>query len=115
MLSFEQDLAAYRASTGLACPQNGSDVHSGLTPAKDRGENGDYDAFVQRILAAYARRVATGDPEDLAVMLACRGVMDKAIAAAVVGGRATRGWTWAEVGRVAELTRQGACKRWGGA
>ena len=56
-------------------------VKPGLTPnraskrgkrAKRQVENDQFDAFVRRILAAYARRVATGDIEALRIWRRCR-------------------------------------------
>jgi hypothetical protein len=121
--SFGEDLAAHRASTGAGCPQNGSRVRNLRTPPADRPrrprrhrENGDYAAFLLRVIRAYGRRVAAGDPEDLGVMLACHAEMGEAIAKAVQAARAEQGWTWADVGRVAGgITRSSAHERWGGA
>ena len=49
-------------------------VKPGLTRkrAKRVVENDQFDAFVRRILAAYARRVATGDIEALRIWRRCR-------------------------------------------
>jgi len=56
-------------------------------------ENDDYAAFARRILAAYARRVASGDVEALAQMTALAADLDVAIGQAVTGLRevGTRG------------------------
>lgn len=71
--------------------------------------------MVLRIIRAYGRRVAAGDLEDLEAMLECRDEMDTAITDAVRTARDTLGWTWADVGRAAGITRSSAHERWSGA
>ncbi len=118
--AFEQDLSAHRARAGVACPQIASRVRVVRTSVDDRPrrarrprENGDYAAFLLRVIHAYGRRVAAGDPEDLTVMLACHEEMGTTIAEAVRTARAEQGWTWADVGRAAGTTRSSAHERWG--
>lgn len=67
---------------------------------------------VSRMLASYGRRVATADPEQLAQLVALQAQLDDIAQAAVDGLRAT-GFTWAEIGQHAGITKQGAQQRWG--
>jgi len=86
-------------------------VKAGLTPKRAR-ETPEYAGMVRRILRAHGRRVADGDPEDLAELVAMRSVLDASIAEAVEGMRA-RGLSWAEIGRGLGTTRQAAQATWG--
>ena len=85
-----------------------------LTPKRARPvvENDAYAAFAHRILAAYARRVATGDIDALTLLTGLSADIDTAIHAAVAGLRA-RGYSWAEIGTRLGITRQAAQQRWG--
>jgi hypothetical protein len=73
-----------------------SSVNTPLTPNRTRltVENPEYAAFARRILTAYARRVATGDIEALALMAELAGTIDASIRDAVTGLR-DRGYSWA--------------------
>ena len=75
-------------------------------------ENDDYAAFTRRILAAYARRVASGDVEALARMTTLAADLDEAIGQAVTGLREF-GYSWTEIGLRLGITRQAAQQRWG--
>lgn len=75
-------------------------------------ENDAYAAMLERMLRAYARRVAEGDPEDLTRMLALRDRFDELVLDAVTGLRQNWGASWADVGRAAGMTRQSAFDRW---
>jgi len=85
-----------------------------LTPDRTRQavENPEYAAFVRRILKAYARRVAVGDIEALALMAELADRIDTSIRDAVTGLRA-RGYSWADIGSRLGVTRQAAQQRWG--
>ena len=89
-------------------------VKTSLTPQRARRlvENDDYAAFARRILRAYARRVADGDVEALALMLGLSAEIDTAIGQAVTGLRSF-GYSWAEIGSRLGITRQAAQQRWG--
>ena len=103
---------------GTASPAAGSagpdTVKDTLTP--DRAgrtvENDEYAAFARRVLRAYARRVADGDVEALALMLGLSAEIDDAIAQAITGLRGS-GYSWAEIGSRLGITRQAAQQRWG--
>jgi hypothetical protein len=102
-------------STGQGQPPTGQNtVKRALTPKRARPvvENDDYAAFAHRILAAYARRVATGDIDALTRMTDLADEIDTAIGQAVTGLRAF-GYSWAEIGTRLGITRQAAQQRWG--
>jgi hypothetical protein len=90
-------------------------VNTALTAKRARPvvENDAYAAFARRILAAYARRVATGDIEALIAMTGLAADIDTALREAVTGLRAF-GYSWAEIGSRLGITRQAAQQRWGG-
>ena len=73
----------------------------------------DYAAFTRRVLAAYARRVATGDIDALTSLARLSADLDTAITHAVAGLRGV-GYSWAEIGAQLGITRQAAPQRWGG-
>ena len=83
-----------------------------LKRARPVVENDAYAAFARRILAAYARRIATGDIEALTLMTGLAGDIDTAIAHAVTGLREF-GYSWADIGSRLGVTRQAAQQRWG--
>lgn len=71
-------------------------------------ENTEYTAFARRIIRAHGRRIAEGEPVDLAEMVALRKEMDAVILQAVQGMRETHGWSWAQIGDALGITRQAA-------
>ena len=97
-----------------ASPADENTVNKSLTPKRARRlvENDDYAAFARRILRAYARRVADGDVEALALMLGLSAEIDTAISQAVTGLRKF-GYSWADIGSRLGITRQAAQQRWG--
>lgn len=74
--------------------------------------NAEIAAMIRRMLRAMARRAASADPDDLAMLLAMRAELDSAIADAVAGLRAA-GFTWESISEATGTTRQAACQRWG--
>jgi len=92
-----------------------SGVNRSLTPKRRKRvtENDDYAAFVRRAIAAYSRRVATGDIDALEGMAALSADLDTAIAHAVTALRARHGYSWADIGTRLGITRQAAQQRWG--
>jgi hypothetical protein len=85
-----------------------------LTPKRGRPpiENDAYAAFARRILAAYARRIATGDIESLTELTSLANDIDAAMHEAITGLRGF-GYSWAEIGSRLGVTRQAAQQRWG--
>ena len=99
----------------MASPAGRSTVKNPLTPNRARPvvENDAYALFAQRILRAYARRIADGDIESLTLMTHLADELDTAIGEAVTGLRGC-GYSWAEIGSRLGITRQAAQQRWGG-
>lgn len=93
----------------------GRRVNPGLT-AKRRSrpvvENDTYAAFSRRVIAAHARRIATGDIEALPDLTALYDDLDQAVHDAVLGLRAC-GYSWTEIATRLGITRQAAHQRWG--
>jgi hypothetical protein len=79
---------------------------------RDDVENPEYAAFGRRVIRAHGRRVAAGDVEGLADLLALADELHGAIQAAVDGLRG-HGYSWAEIASRLGLTRQAAQQRWG--
>jgi hypothetical protein len=102
--------------TTMPFPASKNTVNSRLTPKRPRPvvENDEYAAFVSRILAAYARRIATpGDIEALNPLLSLAADIDTAARQAVTGLRERHGYSWADIGSRLGVTRQAAQQRWG--
>ncbi len=101
-------------AAGAGDPSRRSSVKAGLTPNRRRRpvENDEYARFLQRVMRAYARRVAGGDVDALADMAALATELDEAIAQAVTGLRKT-GYSWAEIAARLGVSRQAAQQRWG--
>ncbi|GLX08578.1 hypothetical protein Misp03_55040 [Microbispora sp. NBRC 16548] len=105
-----------RTCTGpSAMPEAASTDKPTLTPEPPRRvvENDEYAAFARRVIRAYGRRIATGDVEALADAVALVAELDTAIAHAVTGLR-SQGYSWADIARPLNVTRQAAQQRWGG-
>jgi len=103
------------STTTLARQSKRNGVRSDLTPPRrTRGtvENKDFAAFAGRILRAFARRVAEGDVEALADLLAFGKQIDRATQDAVDGLRKF-GYSWSEIAARAQITKQTAQERWG--
>ena len=101
-------------TTNQPRPDSGNTVKRDLTRKRRarQVENDEYAAFVRRILRAYARRIAEGDIDSLALMTSLAADIDQAIAQAVTGLR-TQGYSWADIGSRLGVTRQAAQQRWG--
>jgi hypothetical protein len=89
-------------------------VNKSLTPKRPRRviENDEYAAFIRRVLRAYSRRVATGDIEAIASMTDLASQLDTAIQQAVTSLHHA-GYSWADIARPLNITRQAAQQRWG--
>jgi hypothetical protein len=107
-------LTGHDSTAHPASPNGTNTVKHPLTPnrAGRAVENDEYAAFARRVLRAYARRVADGDVEALALMLGLSAEIDAAIGQAVAGLREF-GYSWAEIGSRLGITRQAAQQRWG--
>ena len=91
-----------------------SGVKKLLTPKRPYRvvENDEYAAFLRRVIAAYSRRVASGDIEAITVMVALANDLEGATRQAITGLRAS-GYSWADIAMRLGITRQGAQQRWG--
>jgi hypothetical protein len=89
-------------------------VNKPLTPKRRTRvvENDEYAAFLRRVIAAYSRRVASGDIEAITTMARLSGELEDAIRQAITGLRAY-GYSWADIAMRLGITRQGAQQRWG--
>lgn len=84
-----------------------------MSRKRGKVEHAEYAAMMRRLIAAHARRVADGDVEDLAELVALRNQLDAAIGDAVHGMRAAHGRSWADIAQATGTTRQAAFQRWG--
>lgn len=80
--------------------------------AKRVVENAEFDAFVRRILRAYARRVAAGDVEALRTLVTLTTELDATVRLAVAGLRQVP-YSWAEIADRLGVSRQAAQMRYG--
>src|SRR3954454_24186628 len=95
-------------------------VKPALTPkprakrSKREVENAAFDAFVRRILRAYARRVAAGDVEALASLSQLSSEVDAVTRLAVAGLRLSPySYSWSEIADRLGVTKQAAQMRYG--
>lgn len=77
-----------------------------------RTEADEYGAFVRRICRAYGRRVADRDIDGLAGLAQLAADVEATTQAAVTQLRA-QGYSWTDVGRALNITRQAAQQRYG--
>lgn len=75
-------------------------------------ENGEFAGFTRRILAAYARRIATGDVEGLAALVDFHTEVDNLTRTTVQALR-DFGYSWAEISARLGVTKQAAQQRFG--
>jgi hypothetical protein len=95
-------------------------VRSALTPkprtkrSKRQVETTEFDAFVRRILRAYARRVAVGDVEALRSLAMLSSEVDAVTRLAVTGLRKPPySYSWSEIADRLGVTKQTAHERYG--
>jgi ribosomal protein S20 len=95
-------------------------VKDTLTPkprakrSKREVENAQFEAFVRRILRAYARRVAAGDVEALHSLSALSSEVDAVTRLAVAGLRkAPYSYSWSEIADRLGISKQAAQQRYG--
>ena len=95
-------------------------VRSALTPkprtkrSRRQVETTEFDAFVRRILRAYARRVAAGDVEALRSLALLSSEVDAVTRLAVAGLRKPPySYSWSEIADRLGVTKQTAHERYG--
>lgn len=97
----ESIYSAQRASKTLSGPYNAS-------------ENEQFCEMVERMILAMERRVSDGDIEGLRALAQLRRVVDGATHRTVTRLRAEPwNYSWADIGRVLQITRQSAQERFG--
>jgi hypothetical protein len=94
-------------------------VNPALTPKprkrlRRQVENAEFDAFVRRILRAYARRVAAGDVEALSSLSQLSSEVDAVTRLAVAGlRRQPYHYSWSEIADRLGISKQAAQQRYG--
>lgn len=94
-------------------------VNKSLTPqprkrTKRPVETSQFDAFARRILRAYSRRVADGDIEALASLVALSSELDAVTRLAVTGLRKSPySYSWSEIADRLGVSKQAAQQRYG--
>lgn len=76
-------------------------------------ETADYAAMLRRMVRAYGKRIADGDPSDLAAAVELAAELNDTIGRAVAGMRDEAGFSWAELAVELGVSRQAAQQRWG--
>lgn len=87
-------------------------VKTPLTVNRHRDAD-EYAAMLRRMLRAFGRRVAAGDPDDLAELVALRETLEQAISEAVAGQRETHGYSWGDLAASLGTSRQAVHQRYG--
>ena len=79
-----------------------------------KAENTEFGAFSRRIIRAYSRRIADGDLDGLADLVALRDAVDDAIDSAVTGLRAEpHAHSWRAIAQRLGVSKPSVVKRWG--
>lgn len=68
--------------------------------------------MLSRMVRAYGRRLADGDPADLARAVKLSAQLERTIGEAVAAARAEHGWSWAELAVELGVTRSAAQQRY---
>ena len=76
-------------------------------------ETTEYAAMMSRMMRSYGRRIATGDPSDLADAVKLQRQLDAIIRDAVTAMRAESGFSWQQLADELGVTRQAAQQRYG--
>jgi hypothetical protein len=84
-----------------------------MTRTAPKAETTEYAAMLTRMVRSYSRRIADGNPSDLADAIKLQRTLDEAIGQAVANMRATTGYSWAELAVELGVTRQAAQQRFG--
>lgn len=82
--------------------------------AKREREAPEVAAACKRLLVALARRAGDGELEALEALAQLQGTVSEQLGVAVSGYRhGPAGASWADIGRILNVTRQSAHERWG--
>lgn len=77
-------------------------------------ETTEYAAMMQRMMRSYGRRIADGDPSDLADAVKLQRQLDGIIREAVAAMREQSGFSWQQLADELGCTKQAAQQRYGG-
>jgi uncharacterized protein with PIN domain len=81
--------------------------------AKREYETADYVAMMRRMTRGLGRRLADGDPADVASALDVSRELDRVIKESVRAMREAHGFSWAQIADELGMTRQAAQQRFG--
>ena len=84
-----------------------------MTASSSRYETTDYLAMLRRMTRALGRRLAAGDPSDLAEAVKLQRELDDVIRASVQAMREETGYSWQQLADELGCTRQAAQQRYG--
>jgi len=94
-------------------PRNGGlGVNGSLTPRTPR-ETTDVAAGIARMIRGLSRRAEAGDLAAITALRELDQVVSVEALRAAHALNVVHGYTWAEIGRATQLSRQGAQQRWG--
>lgn len=82
--------------------------------AKTVRENSEYAQMLGRMMRAHGRRIADGDPSDLADAIRLADEFDQIIRQAVADMRAQSGFSWQQLADELGVTRQAVSQRFRG-
>lgn len=110
-------LASFAEDLALGRKRGHAHVNGPLTMKRSRRQRStetlEFAAMMRRMVAAHGRRVADGDVEDLADLLALVDLLQDVVTDAVRASRVRSGRSWSDIARAAGTTRQAAQQRWG--
>lgn len=75
-------------------------------------ENAEYAKMMSKMIKAFGRRAANGNPNDLALLVIAQEELTRATQLAV-NGLIAQGFSWSEIAKPLGCTRQNAWKKWG--
>ena len=92
-----------------------ADQKTSRTPGELSGasDNEQFCDMVERMIMAMGRRVANGDVDGLRALAQLRKAVDVATKSAITELRADWDYSWADVARPLQITRQSAQERFG--
>lgn len=106
------DLKPLQGIRTRARRKRGFSVNRSLTPRTPR-ETADVAAGVGRMIRGLSRRAEAGDLQVVAALRSLDQQLAQELLRAIHGLHVQHGYSWAEIGLAAGITRQAAQKRWG--
>lgn len=83
------------------------------TRTRETTETQDYVAMLSRMIRGLGKRVAAGDPADLAAAVQLQAQLDAVIRDSVAVMRETSGFSWQQLADELGTTKQGAQQKYG--